>query len=470
MIDDIRYATRSLVKKPGFTAVAIITLALGIGASTAIFSVVDAVLLRPLPFPQQERIVEVRELSEQGRGMSFADPNFDDLRQRSKTFEALARYGSGPQAVVGGSEPVRTNVCIASADFFRVLGVQPLLGRTFSPEVVAEDKQVAVVSFGFWKRFLGERQVLDGTIVRLQNRTFAVIGVLPAEAEFPPGIDVWTPAEIYPPVPSRTAHNWRVAGRLRAGVTLEQAAADALAIGQQLKREHGASTDAVGFGLTPLRERFVRDLRSVLLVVGGAVGLLLLISCSNVANLLLARALALRHQIAVRAALGASRWRLARQFIAETTLLTLVAAALGVAFAFWGVDLILGAYHGNLPRVGQIGVNATVLLFTISISALLGLGLGLLPAFSFSPRQLQDDLQSRGRAKLTSRSNSRVRSSLVIAQVALTLMLLIGAGLLGRSFQRLMEVSPGFEPDSTVAMELATQFSPEAAAQREPAR
>lgn len=306
MIADFKYALRSLGKKPAFTVIALLTLALGIGASTAIFSVLDAVLLRPLPYPNQERIVELRELDEKGNGMSFAQPNFDDLRARSRSFDALAQYSAWPQAIAGGSEPVRTNAARVSGDFFRVLGVKPALGRLFSSDSLAESKEIVVVSFGFWKRYLGERKDLEGTALRFDNRSFAVIGVLPAETEFPPNVDVWYPSELFPPVPSRTAHNWRVAGRLKPGVSLEQARSEVAAIGRQLKTEHGTQTDAASFGMSPLRERLVKDIRGILLVVGGAVGVLLVIACSNVANLILVRATSRRQEMAVRAALGAS--------------------------------------------------------------------------------------------------------------------------------------------------------------------
>jgi putative ABC transport system permease protein len=452
LLHEIRLAVRSLLKRPGFAFVAILTLALGIGASTAIFSVLDAVLLRPLPYPNQERIVELRELDEKDHGMSFAQPNYDDLRARSRSFDPLAQYSAWPEAVSGGSEPVRTNACAASGDFFRVLGVTPVLGRVFTSESLTENKEVAVVSYGFWKRFLGGRTDLEGTPLHFANRSFAVIGVLPVEREFPPGVDVWYPFEIYPPNLSRTAHNWRVTGRLKATVSVEAARSEIGAIGRQLKLEHGTQTDAASFGMTPLRERFVKDLRGVLLVVCIAVAVLLLIACSNVANLLLVRATARRQEMAVRAALGASRWRLARQFITETILLTLAAGALGIVLAFWGVDLIVGGYHGSLPRVGQIGVNATALGFTLAVSLLAGFALGIVPALSSSHRQLQDDLQSVGRGKTTSRASARFRNLLIVSQIALTVVLLIGAGLLGRSFQRLMEVNPGFETESAIAM------------------
>jgi predicted permease len=450
MIPDLKYSLRSLAKSPAFTVVAILTLALGIGASTAIFSVLDAVLLRPLPYPSQERIVELRELDEKGHGMSFAEPNFNDLVARQHSFEALAKYSAFPDAIVGGSEPVRANICAASPDFFRVLGATPTLGRFFSDD--AGSKEAVVVSHGFWKRFLGARTNLEGLSLRFVNHSFTVVGVLPPELDFPPGTAVWFRADILPPNTSRTAHNWRVAGRLTPGVSFEQARSDIAAIGRQLKVEHGSLIDAASFGMTPLRERFVKVVRGVLFVVAIAVAVLLIIACSNVANLLLVRATARRHETAVRAALGATRWRLARQFVVETVGLTVIAGGLGTVLAFWSVDLIVGGYHGNLPRIGQIGVDMTALAFTLAVSLLTGALLGVVPALSSSQRQLQNDLQSAGRGKSASRGSTRFRNLLIVAQVALTLVLLVGAGLLGRSFQRLMEVNPGFESESAVAM------------------
>jgi putative ABC transport system permease protein len=449
-MNDLKCALRTLIKSPAFTAVAVLTLALGIGASTAIFSVLDAVLLRPLPYPNHERIVELRELDEKGRGMSFAEPNFNDLVARQHSFDALAKYSAFPDAIVGGSEPVRANVCAASPDFFRVLGATPVVGRVFTED--AASKEAVVVSYNFWKRFLGARTDLDGMSLRFSNHSFAVIGVLPPEMEFPPGTAIWFRADIFPPNTSRTAHNWRAAGRLKPGVSFEQARNDIAGIGRQLKTEHGSLIDAASFGLNPLRERFVKDVRSVLFVVAIAVAVLLIIACSNVANLLLVRATARRHETAVRAALGASRWRLARQFVVETVALTVLAGALGTVFAFWSVDLIVSGYHGNLPRIGQIGINTTALAFTLGVSLLTGVLLGVVPALSSSRGQLQNDLQSAGRGKSASRGSTQFRNVLIIGQVALTLVLLVGAGLLGRSFQRLMEVNPGFETESAVAM------------------
>jgi predicted permease len=465
-MNDFRFAFRQLIKNPGFTIIAVLALALGIGANSAIFSVVDTVLLRPLPYPQQERIVELRELSEIGRPMPFAEPNFADVRTRSRSFEAVANYNNWPEAVAGGSEPVRTNVCAASRDFFRVLGVRPVVGRFFSTEAKSEGSEVAVIGYSFWQRMLGGRTNLDGTSLRFANHSFAVIGVLPPGVEFPLGTDVWFPSDFLPHYESRTAHNWRALARLRDGVSKTQAAAEIASIGQQLKREYGSQTDAVSFGLVPLRERMVKDLRGVLLVLCGAVGLLLLIACSNVANLLLVRATARRKEIALRAALGASPIRLARQFVAESLALTFIASALGVVFAFWGVDLIVGLYGRNLPAIGQVGVNSSVLLFTLAVALLTGLVLGFVPALHASAHQLQAGLHEAGRGQSASRGSRRIRDSLIVSQIALTLMLLVAAGLLGRSFQRLLKVDPGFRSESAVAMTASIPRPEDAALQR----
>src|SRR5436190_1740166 len=450
-MNDLKYAFRVLAKSPAFTFLAILTLALGIGASAAIFSVLDAVLLRPMPYPSQERLVEVSELHESGAGMPFAEPNFNDLVARNHSFEAVAAYTRSPDAVAGGIEPVRTNLSGVSADFFRVLGVMPAIGRLFSPETLREEKQVAVVSYGFWKKQLEGRPNLEGTSLRFGNRSFAVIGVLPPQTEFPAGVDVWFPfAALYPPYESRTAHNFRVIARLRPAISFEQAKTEVAAIGRALKLEHGSQTDAASFGLLSFRERFVRDVRGMLFILSGAVGLLLAIACSNVANLLLVRAAARRKEVALRAALGASRARLARQFIAEALVLTLAAGAFGTLLASWSVQLIVGLYHGNLPRVGEIGVSPNVLLFSVAISMVIAIALGFVPIIHASRRQLQNDLQDAGRG--SSSSQTRARHVLIVAQVALTLMLLVGAGLLGRSFQRLVSVDPGFRAESVVAM------------------
>jgi putative ABC transport system permease protein len=453
---DLRHGARMLVRRPGFTAVAALTLALGIGATTAIFSIVDAVLLRPLPYPEAERVVELREVNERGRRVAFTDPNFRDVRERSRSLAAVAEYAAWTQTVLGGNEPVRARVVTATNDFFRAPGVAPLAGRAFLPEDVRDGaKTVAVVSYGFWQRSLGGRTDLSGVKLRISDRSFDVVGVMPQGFSFPQESDVWVPREVLPPQTSRTAHNWNVIARLKDGVTLQQARADLSAIGRQIKQEHGKDVDAVDIAAIPLHEYTVGNVRNVLLIVFAAVGFLLMVACANVANLLLARVAARQKEFAVRAALGATRLRLASQFVTENVLLAVVAGALGVVFAFWGVDLLVGLNPGSLPRAAEIGVDARALGFTLTLALLIAVALGLVPVARLSPDGLHDSLKDGGRAQAGHAAGNRLRGALVVAQVALTLVLLTGAGLLGRSFYQLLQVDPGFRAESAVVMDLS---------------
>jgi putative ABC transport system permease protein len=463
MISDLKYALRSLLKRPAFTAVAVVTLALGIGSATAIFSIVNAVLLRSLPYPNPERLFELRELDERHHGMSVAEPNFNDLAARNRSFDSMARYAAWPQLVAGAREGVRVTLCAVSGDFFPVLDVKPLCGHLFSGP---KTEEVAVVSYRFWKGNLGAPVNLEGVTLHFANHSFAVVGVLPPEAEFPQDVGVWYPAEIYPPNESRSAHNWKVIARLKQDVPLEQARAELAAIGQQLKQEHGNEVDVQSFAALPLRERSVQNVRAVLLVVCGAVGFLLVIACSNVANLLLARATARRKEIALRAALGASTARLARQFITESFLLTMIGAVLGILVSLWGVDVIVGLYRGNLPHVGRIGIDVSVLLFSFILALVVALALGLVPVLHASKDQLQSDLQETGRTQSAGATSRRMRNAIIVVQVALTFMLLVGAGLLGRTFQRLLAVNPGFVAQRAIGMTVSMPEPQDLAAKR----
>jgi ABC-type antimicrobial peptide transport system permease subunit len=459
-IKDIRYGLRSLARRPGFTALAIITLALGIGASTSIFSVVDAVLLRPLPYPHAEQIVQLREINEKGGKIPFTEPNFIDLRSRNHTLEALAQYSGQLTTVTGANEPVRALTYLVSADFFRVLGTKALVGRTFVPE---EQKPggapVAVVSYGFWQRLLGAKSDLNGTTLHVLDQNVAVVGVMPPEFAFPTNAEVWIPRELFPADISRSAHNWSVVARTRPGVSVKQARTDVSAIAKQLKQEYGKDMDAVDFTAVPQQEYMVGDVRGALLVMFTAVGFLLVVACANVANLLLAQVTARQRDFAVRSALGATRLRLARQFVTENVLLVLIAGALGVLLSFWGVDVLLSLNQQGLPRMHEIGVDTRAVGFTVGLSLLIGDVLGLVPVLRFSPRTLEKSLRetnpgSRGYA------GQGLRSLLVVAQMALTVVLLAAAGLLGKSFYRLLQIDPGFRTDSTVAMELSLPEPP----------
>jgi putative ABC transport system permease protein len=455
LIKDLRFGIRSLAKRPGFTAISILTLALGIGASTAIFSVVDGVLLRSLPYPNADQIVQLREVNERGGRMAFAEPNFLDVRARSHSFQGVAQYSGQLATITGGSEPVRASAYTVSADFFNVLGVKPIVGRTFAPEESkAGGAPVAVVSYGFWQRLLGGKPDLTGTSLRVMDQSLNVIGVMPAEFAFPRNAEIWVPREMFPGEISRTAHNWSVVARMRPDVTVEQAYADVNAIARQLKQEQGKDMDGVDFAVVPQQEYMVGNVRGALLMIFAAVGFLLLVACANVANLLLAQVTTRQREFSVRAALGATRSRLARQFITENLLLVLVAGALGVLFAFWGVNLLLGLNQQALPRMSEIGVNARAVGFTLGLSVVIAVLLGFVPLLRFSTKDLEASLREAGGATLGS-AGQHSRNLLVVAQMALTLILLVGAGLLGKSFYQLMRIDPGFRTESAVAMELS---------------
>ena len=460
LIKDIRYGIRSLAKRPAFTAIAIITLALGIGASTAIFSVVDGVLLRRLPYPNAELIVQLREVNERGTQIPVTEPNFLDIRDRSHTLEAVAQYGGMLTIVNGGNEPVRAMAATVSNDFFNVLGVRPAVGRAFTAE---EGKPggapVAVVSYGFWQRLLGGRSELAQTSLRLMDQNVTVVGVMPASFAFPRDAEIWIPRELFPADTSRTAHNWSVIARVRSNSSIEQANAELSQLAKQLKQEHGKDMDAVDFAVVPQQEYMVGNIRGALLMIFVAVGFLLIVACANVANLLLAQITTRQREFAVRSALGASRLRLARQFITENLLLVLIAGALGVVMSFWGVQLLLGLNQRGLPRIGEIGVNGRAVAFTLGLSVLIAVVLGILPLLRFSSKDLETILREAGTGA-RGYAGQHLRSLLVVAQMALTLILLVGAGLLGKSFYRLMQIDPGFQTESAVAMELSLPSPP----------
>ncbi|MGE0882125.1 MAG: ABC transporter permease [Blastocatellales bacterium] len=450
---DMRYGVRLLFRKPGFTLIVIITLSLGIGAATAIFSVVDAVLWRSLPYGEAERIVHLREVNEKGGRIPVAEPNYVDVRERNRSLEYIAQFAGGTVVVTGAIEAVRTPAYWVSGEFFKVLGVQPIAGRAFLPD---ESKQggnkVAVISYGFWQRLLGGRADFSSVKLNIDGPSFTVVGVMPPGFNYPQGAEIWVPREVEEPQTSRTAHNWSVIGKIKPEVSLEQARADISNIGKQLRQQYGSETDAADLALIPLQEYLTTRVQSGLLILLAAVGLLLLVACANVANLLLSQVTARQCEFAVRVALGASRWRMARQMITENLLLTLIAGAAGLVFSLWGVDLLLQLNQGNLPREDEISVNFRALLFTFGLASFIAVALGILPVIRFSSDAFQADLKESGRGQTT---NSALRNALVVSQVAITIVLLVGAGLLGRSFLKLLETDPGFRPQSAVAMTIS---------------
>ena len=455
LIKDIRYGFRSLIRRPAFTALAIFTLAIGIGASTAIFAVVDGVLLRPLPYPHAEQIVQLREVNAKGVQIPLAEPNYLDIRARSQSFAAMAQYNGELTTVTGASEPVRAQAFAVSSGFFDALEVKPILGRTFSAEETRRGgPPVAVVSYGFWQRLLGGRSDLTGVSLELADLTVSVIGVMPADFAFPKNAEIWIPRELFPSDDSRTAHNWSVVARLNSNTTIQQARAELSEIGKQLQQEHGTGTDAVDFAAVPQQEYIVKDVRRALFMIFAAVGFLLLVACANVANLLLAQVTTRQRDFAVRTALGATRFRLARQFITENILLVLAAGVAGVLLSLWGVDLLVALNQQILPRSSEIGVNPRAIGFTLVLSLAIGTVLGIVPLLRYSGKDLETVLREAGTGA-RGYAGSHLRSLLVVAQMALTLVLLVGAGLLGKSFYRLLQVDPGFQTESAVAMEVS---------------
>src|SRR6266568_1724482 len=336
LVQDVKYGLRMLAKNPGFTAVAVLTLALGIGANTAIFSVVYGVLLRALPYPEPERIVRVWEVSDAGNQMNFSDPNFEDLRAATRSLEGLAEYSSGVESVSGGAEPVRLTAAAVSRDFFSVMRVAPVIGRGFAPDEQREGATaVALVSYGYWQQYLGGLTDLRKFKLTDGDHVFSVIGVMPPGFQYPDDAELWMPRELIERLPSRTAHNWSAIGRLRSGVSLAGAQAEMTGIAARLKRAYPTDNDMAGVATVRLQDALTGQVRPALVLLLAAVGLLLLVAVANVANLMLAQALGRAREIAIRGALGAERTRLVRQFLTEALLVSLLGGGVGVLAAFW---------------------------------------------------------------------------------------------------------------------------------------
>lgn len=457
VLQDLRFALRQLKRSPGFAVAAILTLALGIGTTTSIFSVADAVLLRPLPYPHPEQLVRVWELTPNGHRPNLAESNFEDFLSQNRTFANLAAYDYGIASVSGGSEPARVNVSSVSSGFFPALGIQPFRGRLFTAdEERAHGTPAIVVSYGYWQRYLGGSANLSRFQLDLEGGSYPIVGVMPPGFDFPSGVVAWIPRDLDPPGPSRTGHNWNVLGRVRDGVTVTQARADLSIIARRIRHEYGAQVDLTDAAVVPLADAIVGQVRTALLTLLAAVGLLLLVACANVAGLLLARTSARSRELAVRAALGAGRVRLIQQFLAESFVLSLTGGVVGIAMAAVGVRLLPAILPANLPRREGIAINSTVLLFALGACAAVALGLGLFAAWRASRSDLQQALNAGNRGQAGSKASQRLRSLLVVSEITTTLVILVGAGLLGRSFMRLVETNPGFEAGSLVTME----FSP----------
>jgi putative ABC transport system permease protein len=462
LLQDLRYGLRTLLQRPGFTVVAALTLALGIGANTAIFSVINGVLLRPLPYKDPARLVMIWEANNQRSNIHVSHPNFIDWREQSRSFEYISactgKWG-GPITVTGGNEPDRAYAVQVYSDFFTVLGVAPIVGRAFSPEENNPGTiPVVVISYRFWQRRLGADPDLADKRLKVGDTDLNIIGVMPPDFGFPAETDLWlSKGQLGDDTSSRGSHNYLVIARLKPGVSLDQAQGDMSDIAARLERQYPLTNEGMGAAVISLADQIVGSVRPALLVLLAGVGFVLLIACANVANLLLARALARQKEIAIRTALGASRLRIVRQLLTESALLSAIGGALGLLLAYWLVDALVALSPGTIPRIDEVSLDGRTLAFTLSVSMLTSLLFGLLPALRVSKPDLQEALKQGGR---TSTGGSRsLRSLLVVAEVALTLVLLIGAGLLIKSFWRLLEVDPGFNPENVLTMQVSLPSS-----------
>ncbi|HKV11093.1 MAG TPA: ABC transporter permease [Thermoanaerobaculia bacterium] len=454
---DLKFAGRQLAKSPGFTLVAVLTLALGVGATTAIFSVVYGILLRPLPFAEPDRIVRAYPTASDGSPDSFSVPNYLDWSREAKTIEAASAMDNGTVTLAGdGGEPERLEAFWVRTDFFRILGLKPIAGRTFSPgEDKPAEQRVVLISEELWQRRFGRDRSVIGRRLDLNGVPSTVVGILGRDGQYPANADVWLPLAFEEQMlTQRGAYYLNAIAKLAPGATLEEARAEAKVIGDRLAREYPRDNEGTSVGMAPLQEFMVGDVRTPLLVLLGAVLLVLLIACANVANLLLVRAASREGEIAIRTALGAGRTRIVRQLLTESLLLALVGGAAGVLLAVWMTRALVALAPRSTPRLEEVGVDGSVLLFTLGLTLLTGVLFGLVPALQASRPNLVGTLKegtrgSRGRAA------TRVRSLLVVTETALAVVLLAGAGLLIRSFGELQKVDVGFRPEGVVKLNLA---------------
>ena len=475
LIEDVRYGLRMLRKNPGFTAIALLTLALGIGANTAVFSIVNGVLLNPLPFPDPDKLVVLFESKPNFKEGSISYPNFLDWQRGNHAFSSIAAYRPDSFSLTGDREPQQVQGKMVSADFFSILGVNPLMGRAFTAQ---EDQlgagRVVLISSGFWKRKLGSSpDVLSRRIV-LDGEGYTIIGVIPVGfhltlPNFRDDSEVYVPIGQwnYPDFRDRShALGMKGIGRLKPGVTLAQARADMDSVTQNLAAAFPQADAGEGATLVPLKQKMTGDIEPFLLVLLAAVCFVLLIACVNVANLLLARSTSRTREFAIRAALGAGRGRVVRQLLTESILLAVGGAGLGLLLATWGTRAALVALPVNLPRAQEVGIDSHVLIFTAVVSILAGILFGLVPALRTAQSNLQETLKEGGRGM--SGSHHRVQGVFVVVEMAMALVLLVGAGLMIRSLMRLWSVNPGFDPHNVLTFSVAfppsaSQDSPEAA-------
>jgi putative ABC transport system permease protein len=458
LLQDLRYALRTLLKKPGFALIAIVTLALGIGGSTAIFTVVDAALLRGLPYRSPDQLYHLWEKRPQQEfsQREFSYPDYQDYQQ-NKALE-IAAYTGGGGIMSGNGEPERVFFPSATANFFSVLGVEPVIGRAFQP---GDDKPgtplVTVLTYGLWQRRFGGDPGIVGQSLTLNGQSYTVVGVLPASFQFAlRSADLWRP---YQPTDAqltrRFMHGTNVIGRLKPGVSVQQAQSELDVIASRIEREHNQSHAGTGLRLIPLQEQVVGQVKPILLVLLAAVGFVLLIACANVASLLLTRSLARQKEVAIRGALGASRWRVMRQLLTESLLLSLAGGLAGLVVAYWGVKGLVAVLPDSqlsaLPFLTSLQIDAPILAFSVGLSLLTGIVFGLAPALQSSRLDLNEVLKEGGRAS-TGGARQRLRSGLVMTEIALAVVLLVGAGLMMKSLLRLLQANVGFNPENVLTV------------------
>lgn len=461
MLSDFRHAFRSLIRSPGFSVVVVATLAVGIGVTTTIFSVVDALLLEPLPYPDADRVMTLWE-SNPSQGIPqdrVAAGTFVDWQERSRSFDALGAYQNEDYILTDLNEAERLTAARITPELFRVLGVQPVLGRGFADEEAQPGMhRVVILSHGLWQRRFGAARDIAGTAVTLDGEPYIVVGVMPSGFDFPPDqrVDVWTPLTINPQLlPIRAMRTYNVVGRLEAAIDVETARTELRAIAADIENEHPQSNRGWTVDITPVLDQVLGDAKLLVVVVAGAAGFVLLIGCANVANLLLARATAQEREYAIRSTLGASGALLIRRSFAESLLLAVGGGTTGVLVSLWGIALLRGVLPGDLPRVQDVGIDGSVLVFAVVISLAAGLLFGFMPALQSRNPRLAEILQNAARGSVGRRYAKRLLGGLVIAEVALALMLLVSATSLLRSFARLLDVDPGFRSEDVVSVALS---------------
>jgi putative ABC transport system permease protein len=469
LFKDLRYGIRSLLKQPAFTLVAVITLALGIGANSAMFTVVNAVLLRPLSYPESDRIMLFEGVNPpQGITQSnMSIPDFVDWQKQNQVFEQLAGFYSGGLLLTSGDETERVRGAGVTEDFFSLFRTGAIKGRTLQADDAQKGRDpVVLLSYAIWQRRFGGDQNVVGSKVSLGGKGVTIVGVMPPGFDYPAQTELWVPYPIDAAAERRDNRFFQVVARLKPGVTLPQAQAQMDTINQRLAQSYAETNTGWSARVIGLQESLVGSMRKSLLVLLGAVGFVLLIACANVANLLLARATARQKEIALRTALGASRWRVIRQLLTESVLLSLVGGAIGLMLSVWLTKLLISISPANTPRLDEIRPDARVFAFTLGLTVLTGFIFGLAPALQASRIDLNSGLKEGGRSGAGGVHHKRLRSLLMVSEIALSFMLLVGAGLLIKSFMRLRDVSPGFTPDNVLTMRVS--LAPAKYAQGEP--